>query len=147
MCARVIRNQNMMPPMAPPTRRLAFTLLVLGCQASCRSASRGSPSASTTAPPPAPPAALSPPAPSPSPITPAPPAPPTPPEPAPSPTAPAPRPRPQTKQACAACGGLWGRHGLSPTEGCICKTKDGGRACRDGAECEGQCLVGDDSKF
>jgi len=55
--------------------------------------------------------------------------------------------RPQTKQACDACGGLWDRHGIAETEGCICKTKDGGKACRDGAECEGQCLVGADSKF
>jgi hypothetical protein len=38
-------------------------------------------------------------------------------------------------------------HGIAETESCICKTKDGGRACRDGADCEGQCLVAEDAKF
>ncbi len=107
-------------PMLRAARCFALALpLVLGCQASCRSASQGSPS------------------------------------PGPSPSATAtvakspstPRVRPQTKQDCDACGGLWDKHGIAETEGCICKTKDGGRACRDGADCEGQCLVGDDSKF
>jgi hypothetical protein len=65
----------------------------------------------------------------------------------PRPPAPVAKPRPQTKQACDACGGLWDKHGIAETEGCICKTKDGGKACRDGAECEGQCLVGAESKF
>jgi len=56
------------------------------------------------------------------------------------------RPRPQTKDACAACRGLWAVHGISEVESCICGTSDGGRSCRDGAECEGQCIA-DDGKF
>ena len=41
--------------------------------------------------------------------------------------------------ACRACKGRWGLHGLSQMEGCICRTKDGGRVCR-GGDCEGACL-------
>jgi hypothetical protein len=56
-------------------------------------------------------------------------------------------PRPTNKAGCDACKGLWARHGISETESCICKAKDGGKACRDGSECEGTCLVGEDAKF
>src|SRR5689334_23287379 len=118
-------------------RYLAFALpLVLGCQASCRSASQGSATSSAATSP----GTVSPPS------APSPGAPPRATAPAPTvastPTpAPGPKPRPQTKQACDACGGLWDKHGIAETEGCICKTKDGGKVCRDGAECEGQCLV------
>src|SRR5688572_32181626 len=49
--------------------------------------------------------------------------------------------RPETKEACAACNGKWARHGLAEQESCICRTKDGGRACLDGAECQGQCVA------
>jgi hypothetical protein len=56
-------------------------------------------------------------------------------------------PRPTSKAGCDACKGLWARHGIADTESCICKTKDAGKACRDGSECEGTCLVGDDVKF
>jgi hypothetical protein len=52
-------------------------------------------------------------------------------------------PRPATKEACAACQGKWGRHGLAEAESCLCRTKDGGRPCLDGAECEGQCVARD----
>ena len=38
-------------------------------------------------------------------------------------------------------------HGIEQVEKCICKAKDGGKACRDGAECEGSCIVQDDAKF
>jgi hypothetical protein len=38
-------------------------------------------------------------------------------------------------------------HGIAETESCICKTKDGGKACRDGAECEGNCLLAEDAKM
>jgi hypothetical protein len=120
-------------------RCLALVLpLVLGCQASCRSASQGSQGSPAPAPPPSIAAVPSAGGPKAAPSNPTQAAPP-----APTPV----RTRPQTKQACDACGGLWDRHGIAETEGCICKTKDGGRACRDGAECEGQCLVGDDAKF
>ena len=37
--------------------------------------------------------------------------------------------------------GRWGVHGLAEVEICICKTRDSGRSCRDGADCEGQCLA------
>jgi hypothetical protein len=49
--------------------------------------------------------------------------------------------RPKTKEACDACQGRWGIHGLAEVELCICKTRDSGRSCRDGADCEGQCLA------
>jgi hypothetical protein len=56
-------------------------------------------------------------------------------------------PRPTTKVGCDACGGRWAVHGIAETESCICKTKDGGKACRDGAECEGNCLLAEDAKM
>jgi hypothetical protein len=43
--------------------------------------------------------------------------------------------------ACRACRGDWGRHGMLGMEGCICRTRDGGRRCTDGRDCEGMCLV------
>jgi hypothetical protein len=49
--------------------------------------------------------------------------------------------RPRTKEACDACQGRWGVHGLADVAVCICKTRDSGRSCRDGADCEGQCLA------
>jgi hypothetical protein len=70
-----------------------------------------------------------------------------PPAPAATPAAAVKPPRPTTKAGCDACKGLWARHGISETESCICKTKDSGKACRDGSECEGTCLVADDAKF
>ncbi len=42
--------------------------------------------------------------------------------------------------ACRACSGQWGVHGLSGVESCNCQTRDAGQECRDGNECEGQCL-------
>jgi hypothetical protein len=50
---------------------------------------------------------------------------------------------PKTKEGCDACGGKWGRHGLADVEICICKTKDGGKECRDEADCEAQCVAGE----
>ena len=41
---------------------------------------------------------------------------------------------------CEACHGVWGRHGITQREGCICRTSDAGKECRDGADCEGPCL-------
>ena len=70
------------------------------------------------------------------------------PPPPPPPTAPAPPPpRPTTKAGCDACKGQWARHGIAEGESCICKTKDGGKVCKDGADCEGACIVADDAKF
>jgi hypothetical protein len=58
-----------------------------------------------------------------------------------------PPPRPESKEACNACGGLWGTQGIAEVESCICRTSDGGRECRDGAECDGVCLVDDRAQF
>jgi hypothetical protein len=56
-------------------------------------------------------------------------------------------PRPQTKEACDACGGLWAVHGIEQRESCICHTSDSGKQCQDGRECEGQCLVNEETGF
>jgi hypothetical protein len=53
----------------------------------------------------------------------------------------APAERPETKAACDAAGGVWDRRGLENREGCLLRTKDSGRPCRDGTECEGDCLA------
>jgi hypothetical protein len=52
--------------------------------------------------------------------------------------------RPATEDACRSCNGLWGVHGLSQTPSCNCRTTDGGKRCRDGAECQGLCIAGDE---
>ena len=49
--------------------------------------------------------------------------------------------RPKSRAACDACQGRWGIHGLADVEICLCKTRDSGRTCRDGNDCEGQCLA------
>jgi hypothetical protein len=41
---------------------------------------------------------------------------------------------------CRACRGDWGPHGLVGLEGCICRAKDAGKVCRDGRDCEGECV-------
>jgi hypothetical protein len=51
--------------------------------------------------------------------------------------------RPASKTACDACGGKWARHGLAEVESCICKTKDGGKACTDGNDCQAHCVAKD----
>lgn len=129
--------------------RPSLVALSLAAVIGCRSVPQIAASASSTAPPSAPPSAPTPAARAPS----APPPSAPPPSSPPPATAsagsrpPTPKPRPATKQACSACGGLWDRHGISEVESCVCKTKDGGRACRDGSDCEGQCLAGSDAAF
>lgn len=44
-------------------------------------------------------------------------------------------------EACRACQGVWGRHGLADVESCVCRARDAGKRCRDGDECEGDCLL------
>jgi hypothetical protein len=44
------------------------------------------------------------------------------------------------RAACTACRGSWGPHGITGHVGCICATSDAGRECRDGGECEGECV-------
>jgi hypothetical protein len=48
---------------------------------------------------------------------------------------------PSSASECRACNGEWGVHGLVQVESCLCRTKDGGHRCRDGAECEGECIL------
>lgn len=43
--------------------------------------------------------------------------------------------------ACTALGGEWTRLGLAPDPQCVLQTSDAGRACSDGAQCEGLCLA------
>lgn len=71
----------------------------------------------------------------------------TPPPPPPTAAAAAKPPRPTTKAGCDVCNGKWAQHGIAEGESCICKTKDGGKTCKDGADCEGSCIVADDAKF
>jgi hypothetical protein len=52
--------------------------------------------------------------------------------------------RPTTKEACDACQGKWSKHGLAEVDSCICKTKDAGKVCRDGKDCQGDCIADDD---
>jgi hypothetical protein len=47
----------------------------------------------------------------------------------------------KTRDACAACNGQWGRHGIAETESCNCRTADKGKICRDGRDCGGECIV------
>ena len=63
--------------------------------------------------------------------------------PAPGNRAPAPPPttRPVTPDACRACRGVWAVHGLDDKESCNCRTTDAGKRCRDGADCQGKCVV------
>lgn len=52
-----------------------------------------------------------------------------------------PRAEPTTDEACRACAGEWSVHGLAIQPSCLCPTRDVDKRCRDGAECEGQCLA------
>jgi hypothetical protein len=49
--------------------------------------------------------------------------------------------RPGTASECRSCNGEWGVHGLVQMESCLCRTRDAGRRCRDGVECEGECIA------
>jgi hypothetical protein len=44
------------------------------------------------------------------------------------------------KAACEKCKGVWGRYGVNKYEGCNCQTADAGKECRDGDECQGECI-------
>src|SRR5438046_10488955 len=50
----------------------------------------------------------------------------------------------ETKEACDACGGIWDIHGIEPVEPCIRPTKDAGKSCTDGPQCERLGLHRDD---
>ncbi|MGC4091105.1 MAG: hypothetical protein QM756_25165 [Polyangiaceae bacterium] len=49
--------------------------------------------------------------------------------------------KPRTEEECRTCNGEWGQHGLTQIAFCNCRTKDPGKRCRDGAECEGLCVA------
>ena len=52
---------------------------------------------------------------------------------------------PATEEGCSACGGEWAAHGLlgaqQNTMTCLCPTPDSGKRCRDGVECQGECVT------
>jgi hypothetical protein len=48
---------------------------------------------------------------------------------------------PTSAEGCRACGGQWAIHGLIQEPSCLCPTSDAGKRCRDGGECQGQCLA------
>jgi hypothetical protein len=48
--------------------------------------------------------------------------------------------RDQGMAACRECNGDWGNHGMFGIEGCVCRTRDGGTPCDDGADCESKCI-------
>jgi hypothetical protein len=50
---------------------------------------------------------------------------------------------PADAEGCRACGGEWANHGLSQQPTCLCPTSDADKRCRDGGECQGQCLADD----
>jgi hypothetical protein len=61
---------------------------------------------------------------------------------------------PRNAEECKACNGIWGVNGISQVahaadgamslvESCNCRTHDGGKRCRDGADCEGMCVAAD----
>ena len=52
-------------------------------------------------------------------------------------------PEPASEADCRACGGDWAVHGILPQPSCLCPTSDVGKRCRDGGECQGQCLADD----
>jgi len=53
--------------------------------------------------------------------------------------------KPRTEEEeCRACNGIWGKHGLRQIPFCNCGTKDADKRCRDGLECEGQCVADDE---
>jgi hypothetical protein len=65
------------------------------------------------------------------------------PPPATAPSASRVKPTPSAEKDCKACNGDWGIHGLAQTPSCNCRTKDGGKRCRDGTECQGLCIGAD----
>jgi hypothetical protein len=55
-----------------------------------------------------------------------------------------PRKIPQNEAECRACNGNWGVHGMRDEASCLCRTRDAGKTCKDGLDCEGECEVVDD---
>jgi len=63
--------------------------------------------------------------------------------PAPAPATAAAAPRTAKDCQAAGCRGQWGVHGLAEEPSCNCRTTDGGKPCRDQADCQGQCVLGE----
>ena len=64
--------------------------------------------------------------------------------PAPMPASAAAPPAPRTPEDCRACRGDWGVHGLAGVASCNCRTTDGGKRCKDGADCQGMCIAAEE---
>ena len=47
---------------------------------------------------------------------------------------------PRTAEACRACNGDFGPHGIDPTPTCLCRTHDPGKRCRGKDDCEAECI-------
>jgi hypothetical protein len=47
---------------------------------------------------------------------------------------------PRTVEACRACNGDFGPHGIDPNPSCNCRTHDAGKRCRGKNDCEGECI-------
>jgi len=58
--------------------------------------------------------------------------------------APPPASPPRTAEECRRCRGEWKTHGIADQESCVCRTTDGGKKCRDGADCQGRCIAAPD---
>ena len=43
-------------------------------------------------------------------------------------------------EKCRQCKGNWGRHGLSQSEFCICRTTDHNKECYEESDCQGSCV-------
>lgn len=59
------------------------------------------------------------------------------------PPAAGPQARPQTEADCRGCKGIWGPQGINQTTMCVCRTSDAGKECRDGLDCQGECVAVD----
>ncbi|MEZ0470721.1 hypothetical protein [Luteimonas salinilitoris] len=47
---------------------------------------------------------------------------------------------------CLQRGGQWTQLGRAPVKQCLLRTTDAGKACTDGAQCEGLCLASEGSE-
>lgn len=62
-------------------------------------------------------------------------------EPAPAGEAPPPPPKSPEQLACERKGGAWSSAGGSGVKACVRRTRDGGKQCSNGTQCEGDCLA------
>lgn len=50
-------------------------------------------------------------------------------------------PKPPEQLACEKNGGTWATTGTSGAQACVRRTRDGGKQCSNGRQCEGDCLA------